>query len=83
MSGKLTTLNVASDDKVGAYYCTLFGDFNGDVDVDVADIMAVANHWRMTETDDDWDPRYDVDHDGNIDVVDIMKVVANWGASCW
>jgi len=51
--------------------------------VNIADIMAIAIHWRMTEADPDWDPRHDVDLDGDIDIVDIMKVAANWGASCW
>ena len=75
--------NVASDDNNGAYYCALFGDFDGDVDVDVADIMGVASQWRCRCGDECYDPRYDVDGDCDTDIVDIMKVVANWGASCW
>ena len=74
--------NVAGDDNNGAYYCALFGDFDGDVDVDVADIMEVANQWRMTSDDPDWEVRYDLDGDGIITVVDIMKVVAHWGETC-
>ncbi len=74
--------NVASDDNNGAYYCALFGDFDGNVEVNVTDIMEVANHWRMTNTDPDWDQRYDVDNDGNIDIVDIMLVVVHWGEAC-
>jgi parallel beta-helix repeat protein len=75
--------NVASNDNNGAYHCALFGDFNGDVDVDVADIMGVANHWRCKCGGACYNQRYDMDGDCDIDIVDIMKVVANWGATCW
>jgi len=62
--------------------CVLFGDFDCDGEVTVADIMQVANQWRMTDADPDWDPHYDIDRDGDIDIVDIMKVAAHWGDSC-
>ena len=83
MYSELTTLDVASDDNKGAYHCALFGDFDGNVDVNVADIMRVANHWRCKCGGACYNPRYDMDGDCDIDVVDIMKVVANWGATCW
>jgi hypothetical protein len=62
--------------------CVLFGDFDGNGQVEAADIMEVASRWRMTDQDADWDARYDVDGDGNTDVVDIMLVVAHWGETC-
>jgi len=62
--------------------CDLFGNLDGDGDVDVDDIMQVASRWRMTDADPNWDARYDLDDDGNIDIVDIMKVSAHWGDSC-
>jgi hypothetical protein len=58
-------------------------DFDLDCDVDVVDIMQVANQWRMNDADPDWDARYDLDGDGDIDIVDIMIVAADWGATCW
>ena len=64
------------------YPCPLFGDLDCDCDVDVADIMEVAGRWRMTDDEPDWDPRYDLNHDGIITVVDIMLVAAHWGDSC-
>ena len=62
--------------------CELFGDFNCDCRVGVDDIQQVAGCWHTTETDPNWDARYDVDNDGDVDVVDIMLVAAHWGDAC-
>ena len=65
-----------------AHLCVLYGDFDPNGRVDVADIMLVAAKWRMTADDPEWEARYDLDGDGIITVVDIMKVVVHWGESC-
>jgi len=57
----------------------LFGDFDCDGEVTVADITRVASRWRAREGGPDYAPCYDVDHDGDVDIVDIMKVAAHWG----
>jgi len=62
--------------------CVFLGDFDGDGDVDVADIMRVASHWHTTVNDPEYDPIYDLDNDGDIDIVDIMLVSAHWGETC-
>jgi hypothetical protein len=62
--------------------CVLFADFDGNGEVDVGDIQQVANRWRMTDEDPDWDALYDLDHDGDIDIVDIMNVAVHWGERC-
>jgi len=60
----------------------LFGDLNGDCNVDIADIMQVASRWRCRRGDECYDSPYDLDGDGDIDIVDIMLVVVHWGESC-
>jgi len=69
----------------------VFGDFDCDCEVTVADIMQVACRWRTScdNADPDNNPAtpnyaalYDVDEDGDIDIVDIMLVVKHWGESC-
>ena len=62
--------------------CVLFGDFIEDGQIDVADIMQVANKWRSKCGDGDYDSRYDIDYDCDIDIVDIMRIVVRWGDSC-
>ena len=64
---------------IGADEFTLVGDLDHDCDVDIADIMLVANCWRST------DPAcapYDLDDDGDIDIVDVMLVAVHWGERC-
>ena len=62
--------------------CVLFGDFSEDGQIDVADIMQVANKWRSKCGDGDYDSRYDIDNDCDIDIVDIMTVASRWGCEC-
>jgi len=70
---------------------TLFGDMDGDGDVDVADIMLVASRWSTScdnpdpdndDTTPNYDAFYDLDGDCDIDIVDIMLVAAHWGETC-
>ena len=56
-------------------------DFDESGQVDVNDIMLVANCWRMTTEDPDCAP-YDLNGDGIINIVDIMLVAAHWGETC-
>jgi len=62
--------------------CVLLGDFNGDGQVGVNDIQAVASRWRCKCEDACYAPRYDMDGDCDIDIVDIMLVVVHWGETC-
>jgi hypothetical protein len=57
---------------------TLFGDLDGDCDVDIVDIMMVASRWSCQREEACYDARCDLDGDGDIDIVDIMKVAAQW-----
>ena len=75
----------------GAWPSGLFGDVDGDCDVDIVDIMRVASRWQTScanpDPDNDPDtPNYDalcdVNDDCIIDIVDIMQVAARWGDTC-
>jgi Spy/CpxP family protein refolding chaperone len=61
---------------------SLPGDVNGDCAVDIVDIMLVAARWGAHAGDANYDPYYDLDHDGDIDIVDIVEVAAHWGEMC-
>lgn len=60
----------------------LFGDFDCNCIIDVSDMMEVASHWRTSEGGPGYDPRCDLDDDGDTDIVDIMLVAAYWGDTC-
>jgi len=66
----------------GPVTCVVFGDLDCNCQVNVDDIMQVANRWRCRCGDECYDPYYDIDDDCDIDVVDIMLVVAQWGETC-
>jgi hypothetical protein len=53
---------------------TLFGDLDGDCDVDIVDIMMVASRWRCQRGDECYDARCDLDGDG---LLIIMGQIAN------
>jgi hypothetical protein len=61
---------------------SLFGDMDGDCDVDVVDIMLVASRWGSSVGDPEYDARYDLDGNGTIDTADVMLVAARWDTHC-
>ena len=61
---------------------TIPGDVIADCQVDIADIMQVASHWRCKCGDACYHSLYDLDGDCIITVVDIMKVAVHWGETC-
>ncbi len=50
-------------------------DFDGDGDIDVADIMKISSKWDAKTGEENYDAFYDLDDDGSIRLSDIMKVV--------
>jgi hypothetical protein len=70
---------------------TLTGDFDGDGEVGVSDIHAVAQRWSLTAANPDpddnpatpnYEARFDIDEDGDIDILDVMAVARNFGLQC-
>lgn len=62
--------------------CPAVGDFDGDSQVTVVDIMQVAAHWGLHQGDAGYLPAYDLDGDGTITVADIMAVAGHWQEAC-
>jgi tetratricopeptide (TPR) repeat protein len=69
-------------DRLRARDVGYWADVEADCRVGMADIQAVANHWRCEGGSNCYDARFDRDEDGSVTVVDIMRVVAEWGWTC-
>ena len=50
-----------------------FSDVNGDGKVDIADLLAIVDHWGENSV------LHDVDESGVVDGSDLLLVIANWG----
>ncbi len=72
---------ITQDGRVVVGGCIL-GDVNCDCRVDIVDARLVASRWGAVEGDPDYDPRYDLDDDGDIDLDDLFIVLENWGRTC-
>ncbi|MFQ6068615.1 MAG: hypothetical protein ACE5KD_03630, partial [Candidatus Bathyarchaeia archaeon] len=57
---------------------TLSGDVDGDRDVDIFDIVRIANSYNTKEGDLGYDPNVDIDGDGDIDIFDIVIAAGNY-----
>ena len=54
-------------------------DFNGDCVVDFDDFVAFASTFGRTATEDDFDPRYDLNSNGEIDSSDFLIFASEFG----
>jgi hypothetical protein len=60
----------------------MLADFDCNCEVNIADVMQVARRWGARLGDPSYDPRFDLDQDGDIDIVDLSIVAAAWGRTC-
>lgn len=58
------------------------GDFDGDCDVDTADLGQVLARWGSQQGGPSYDPGFDLNSDGKIDLMDVMNVAASVGQTC-
>ena len=73
-----TTDNMLVD---GWIFVTIPGDVDGDKDVDIFDIVAIATAYGSAEGDPAYNPNYDIDGDGDVDVFDIVAAASHYGES--
>jgi hypothetical protein len=57
----------------------LTGDVDGDGDVDVFDVVIVANAYGSHPGSPKWDPRADLDGDSDVDIFDVTIVASHYG----
>ena len=73
-----TGLGTAPIVDIGAYeyHC---GDNSGDGQVDVVDLLDLADAWGSLAGDADYNAASDFNHDGSVDVIDLLMLARNWG----
>ena len=57
-----------------------FGDLDGDLDIDLADLTILISHYGMTSGASGTDG--DMDCDGDVDLADLGALLSRYGASC-
>ncbi len=62
-------------------FITIPGDVDGDRDVDIFDIVAMATIYGVVEPDPSYDPNCDIDGDGDVDIFDIVAAASHYGES--
>ncbi|UCC33795.1 MAG: hypothetical protein JSW53_01980 [Candidatus Bathyarchaeota archaeon] len=60
---------------------TIPGDVDGDRDVDIYDIVRMANVYDISQPDPRYDPYCDIDNDGDTDIYDIVIAANNYDKS--
>ena len=65
----------------GWIFVTIPGDVDGDRDVDIYDIVRMANIYGVSKPDPRYDTNCDIDGDGDIDIYDIVAAANNYGDS--
>jgi hypothetical protein len=55
------------------------GDVNGDLHVDVTDLLALAGSWGTNTGDAGFNPACDSNGDGRVDVSDLLILAGKWG----
>jgi hypothetical protein len=60
-------------------FITLAGDVDGDREVDIFDIVAMASIYGTAEPNPKYDANRDIDNDGDVDIFDIVIAAGNYG----
>ena len=60
---------------------TIPGDVDGDSDVDIFDIVSMADIYGTQKDDPDYNQYCDIDGDGTVGIFDIVIAAGNYGES--
>lgn len=75
-------IDVIDNTFVGSWVIvTMPGDVDGDNDVDIFDIFAIAGSYGASYPNPKYDPNCDINGDGDIDTIDVVIVAGNYGQS--
>jgi len=67
----------------GSVKVKILGDVNGDGTVDIEDLVLIADIYRCTEDDPEWNPQADLAPPyGVIDIADIVTAIGRYRQSC-
>lgn len=60
---------------------TICGDIDGDFDVDIFDIVAIAGAYGSSRGSPKFDPNSDLDGDDDVDIFDLVLAAVNYGSA--
>lgn len=63
----------------GTIFITFPGDFDGDKDVDIFDIVRMTGVYGSEQSDPEYDPNSDIEDDGDIDIFDVVIAADHYG----
>ncbi len=76
----ITLTDVATGASASVPAATIYpGDIDHDGNVDVVDLLTLADSWGKVRGQPGYDLTCDLDADGSVDVVDLLMLAENWG----
>jgi len=57
----------------------LYGDLNGDGEVDIKDLAMAAKAFGSNPDHPRWNPKADVNQDKKVNIIDFVLIVSNFG----
>lgn len=77
-SETVTANNILVD---GWIFVSILGDVDGDLDVDIFDVVKITGVYRSERSDPEYKPNSDINGDGIIDIYDVVICTSHYGQS--